>query len=78
MLAAKHPRIALSYVASFASRGDATVITTFLSLWVQTYELAHGKSQPAALARAGVVSGIAQTFAIIGAPFYGTTYQSLI
>ena len=32
--AVRNPRLALSYLTSFASRGDLVVILTFLSLWV--------------------------------------------
>eukprot|EP01127_Copromyxa_protea_P001602 TRINITY_DN11563_c0_g1_i1.p1 TRINITY_DN11563_c0_g1~~TRINITY_DN11563_c0_g1_i1.p1 ORF type:complete len:438 (-),score=83.85 TRINITY_DN11563_c0_g1_i1:45-1358(-) len=70
-LAAKNPRIALSYLASFAARGDAILITTFLSLWIQKYHTAHGSTPAEALAASGMVSGIAQTLAIVGAPFFG-------
>jgi hypothetical protein len=41
-LAARDPRICLSYFASFAARGDAIIITSILSLWISTYEKDHG------------------------------------
>jgi hypothetical protein len=31
----RDPRLALGYLGGFAARGDAVVLTTFLSLWVQ-------------------------------------------
>jgi MFS family permease len=71
LAAARNPRIALAYLAGFASRGDAVAITSFLALWVSSDARAHGLNPDDALARAGMISGIAQTLAIIGAPFVG-------
>eukprot|EP01125_Pyxidicula_operculata_P018782 TRINITY_DN6717_c0_g1_i1.p1 TRINITY_DN6717_c0_g1~~TRINITY_DN6717_c0_g1_i1.p1 ORF type:complete len:472 (-),score=74.22 TRINITY_DN6717_c0_g1_i1:52-1467(-) len=69
--AGKNPRIALSYLSSFAARGDAIVLTTYLTLWINNYEIAHGVSNEEALAKAGVMSGIAQTLSLVIAPFFG-------
>ena len=35
--AGKNPRLLLSYIASFAARGDSILITTFITLWVLQY-----------------------------------------
>jgi len=71
VLAASNPRIALSYLASFAARGDAIIITSFLSLWVNKFVIDEGKSNEDALAAAGTISGIAQTMALVAAPLFG-------
>jgi len=31
------PRLSLAYCSGFVARGDALVLTTFLSLWIQDY-----------------------------------------
>eukprot|EP01129_Flabellula_baltica_P006865 TRINITY_DN2628_c0_g1_i2.p1 TRINITY_DN2628_c0_g1~~TRINITY_DN2628_c0_g1_i2.p1 ORF type:complete len:384 (-),score=57.76 TRINITY_DN2628_c0_g1_i2:39-1190(-) len=59
------PKILLSYLGSFAARGDSIIITTFIVLWVQQFELAQGVSLEEAVAKAGAISGIAQTFALV-------------
>jgi len=71
-LAGKDLRVSLSYVASVAARGGAILVTTFISLWIVKYETSVLKKSPEdALARAGMISGIAQTLAIVSAPFFG-------
>jgi len=70
-LAGRNPRIALSYFGSFGARGGSILVTTFLSLWITKYGANHGMKPEDALARAGMISGIAQTLAIVGAPFFG-------
>lgn len=71
MLAGKNPVLALAYASGFAARGDSAVATTFLSFWV--FQAAHsiGMGDSAALARAGVVDGVAQTCGLIFAPIAG-------
>lgn len=69
--AAKNPVIALSYYASFVARQDSVVITTFLTLWVHQAMEMKGASRSAAISRAGLISGIAQVFALCFAPFAG-------
>jgi MFS family permease len=72
MLAAKDPMVLLSYMASFVARGDAVLITTFITLWVsQAMQSQYDATPSEALARAGLVSGIAQTCALVAAPFVG-------
>lgn len=71
LVAAKNPRIILAYLAGFSSRGDSIVITSFLSLWVTTYERERGAPVAEALAMAGVISGVAQTAALVAALFWG-------
>lgn len=69
--AAKNPKVALSYLSALTSRGDAIIASMFLTLWVQHYYQALGKPEQEALARAGVVSGIAQTCALLFSPIVG-------
>jgi MFS family permease len=64
-VARDNPRIALSYLNAFASRGDLVILTTFISLWVVQAGVAAGMSPGAATARAGMVFGIAQGVALL-------------
>jgi len=68
--AATNPRVVLAYMASFAARGDSIVLTSFLSLWVHNYESDKGTPEEA-IAYAGVISGIAQVFALVFAVPFG-------
>eukprot|EP00026_Physarum_polycephalum_P008088 Phypoly_transcript_08166.p1 GENE.Phypoly_transcript_08166~~Phypoly_transcript_08166.p1 ORF type:complete len:510 (+),score=84.93 Phypoly_transcript_08166:209-1531(+) len=70
--AGKNPKLALAYASGFAARGDSEVVTTFLSLWVYQTAISSGTFTPTdALARAGIVAGVAQTCAVCFAPFAG-------
>jgi MFS family permease len=71
LMAGRNPKLALAYASSFAARGDSAVVTTFLSLWVYQDALRRGASDPDALSRAGIVSGVAQTCALAFAPIAG-------
>lgn len=71
LFAAKDPKVALSYLASLTARGDAIVASMFLTLWVHHYYQELGKPEQEALARSGMISGIAQTCALIFAPVVG-------
>jgi MFS family permease len=63
-IARENPRIALSYLNAFASRGDLVIMTTFISLWVVQAGVTAGLSPGAATARAGMVFGAAQLMAL--------------
>jgi MFS family permease len=67
----RDPIVLLSYCASFIGRGDATIITTFIAIWVSQEVLAAGGSQTEALSQAGLVTGITQTFALVTGPIFG-------
>jgi MFS family permease len=70
--AARDPGVAFAYAASFVSRGDLAIVGTFMTLWVSNYATqARGLDSTAALARAGIVVGVAQLFALLGAPVIG-------
>ena len=64
--------IRLAYSASFLARGNLMIVGTFFTLWVTNYGTAElGLSRAEALAKAGIVVGVAQTFALLGAPLFG-------
>ncbi|GAA3120665.1 MFS transporter [Streptosporangium carneum] len=69
---ARDPGVALSYAASFVARADLSVVAAFMPLWVVYHASGEGGLTTAqALARAGIVVGIAQTTATLGAPLFG-------
>lgn len=70
--AARDPVVLLSYGAAFVSRGNLTVVGGFLTLWlVQHGTLELEMSTADAFARAGIIFGIVNTLALIGAPAFG-------
>ncbi|MFV8784221.1 MFS transporter [Microbulbifer sp. SA54] len=70
--AAQDPGIALAYGASFVARGNLMIVGTFFTLWVTNYGTAElGMSRADALASAGMIVGIAQGCALLGAPLFG-------
>ena len=69
--AGKNPRIALSYVAAFVSRGDLTVVSTFFSLWLVQAGMASGYTVEEALAKGGLFFILVQAVAVLWAPFAG-------
>ncbi|MBB5210145.1 MFS transporter [Microbulbifer hydrolyticus] len=70
--AARDPKIALAYGASFVARGNLMIVGTFFTLWVTNYGTTEmGMSRADALARAGMIVGIAQGCALLGAPLFG-------
>lgn len=69
--AGRNPRIALSYVAAFVSRGDLTVVSTFFSLWLVQAGMANGFTAEEALAKGGLFFIIVQACAVLWAPFAG-------
>lgn len=69
--AGKNPRIALSYVAAFVSRGDLTVVSTFFSLWLVQAGMANGSTAEEALKEGIQFFVVVQTVAVLWAPFAG-------
>lgn len=69
--AARHPRIALAYAASFAARADLVIIALFLALWVTIAARADGLSTTEATAKIGALFGVVQGVALIWAPLFG-------
>ncbi|EFA76889.1 hypothetical protein PPL_09641 [Heterostelium album PN500] len=72
LIAGKNPVLSLSYLSGFLARGDSALATTFLSLWIYQYSLAHnGGNKTDALSKSGTITGIAQTFGLFFAPVAG-------
>ncbi|KAJ1557611.1 hypothetical protein HK405_015594, partial [Cladochytrium tenue] len=74
-------RVLLAYIGSFLARGDTVIVTLFVPLWVyKTYIDSGDCAAPvpndpdikdtcrAAYVRASIIAGLAQTFALVGAP----------
>ena len=76
--AARDPRIALAYGASFIARGNLAIVGTFLALWGANYGTAElGMGRAEALAKAGMLVGMAQGMALLGAPVFGILADKL-
>ena len=70
--AARDPRIALAYGASFIARGNLAIVGTFLALWGANYGTTElGLNRAEALAKSGALVGMAQGVALLGAPLFG-------
>lgn len=69
--AARQPRIALAYGASFNARADLVIMTLFLALWAQDSALADGFSPGEAAQKQGILFGIIQGSALLWAPVFG-------
>jgi len=54
-----------------AARGDSSVLTVFLSLWITTYVKNGGGSDSEGSRQAGMITGIAQTVALVCALVFG-------
>ncbi|NRQ33186.1 MFS transporter [Nonomuraea sp. NN258] len=68
---ARDPGVALSYAAALVARADLAVVSSFLSLWIINAAKDAGMTGPQALARAGMIVGIAHTVALLAAPLFG-------
>lgn len=70
--AARNPRIALTYLAGFALRGDLVVVGTFFSLWMIQEGTDRGMPVGETMKRAGLLFGLAiQGAAFLWAPVMG-------
>ena len=59
--AMRDPYVVLAYLGSFSARGDSSVVTLFLSAWIQYYGVTVMHLAPTdALQQAGIVTGILQ------------------
>jgi len=70
--ARRNPRLALVFPVAIVARGDAMIVSAFLSLWIVTAARAQGVETADALARAGTALGvftISAVAATIGAGF---------
>lgn len=69
---ARDPGVALAYAAAFVARADLAVVSGFMSLWVVNQGVHEaGLPMAEALARAGMVVGIAHTMALLASPVLG-------
>ena len=76
--AARDPLIALAYGASFIARGNLAIVGTFLALWGANYGTTElGLDRATALAKAGMLVGMAQGMALLGAPVFGILADKL-
>lgn len=76
--AARDPKIALAYGASFIARGNLAIVGTFLALWGANFGTEElGMDRAAALAKAGALVGMAQGMALLGAPVFGILADKL-
>ncbi|KAJ1343737.1 hypothetical protein BSLG_001718 [Batrachochytrium salamandrivorans] len=53
----RNPRIILGFIGSFLARGDTIAVTLFVPLW--------------AYVASSILTGVIQTFALVGAPIFG-------
>mgnify|MGYP001584419806 CR=1 FL=1 len=71
-------RIALAYGASFIARGNLAIVGTFLALWATNYgTTVAGLTRSEALAKAGMLVGMAQGIALMSAPLFGILADKL-
>jgi hypothetical protein len=70
-------RLILSYLSGMAARGDSSVLTVFLSLWITTYVKNGGGSDSEGSKQAGMITGIAQTVALVCALVFGKVCDRL-
>ena len=69
--AGRNIRIALSYMSAFTARADMSILTLFLTLWIIQAATDTGATAPEAVAKAGMITGLAQIAAVIWAPLFG-------
>ncbi|KAF0701352.1 Aste57867_8133 [Aphanomyces stellatus] len=83
-LAAKDGKVLLGYIGGFLARGDTIIITIYLPLWVYKYYVENklcDRADPSsptvktdchdAYIKASILSGVAQTAAMVSAPLFG-------
>ncbi len=71
VLAARNPRISLSYLGAFAARADMAVISLFLTLWIVQSATSRGATPGEAAGRAGMVIGLALGASMLCSPIIG-------
>jgi MFS family permease len=69
--AARRPRVALAYAAALVSRGDLSVASTFLTLWLVREGVTRGMTTAEALAQATLIYVIIQGSALPWAAVLG-------
>jgi len=73
--AKKKPILWLGYASGFASRGDASVATVYLTLWIYQHSIRQGDSNDVAKIKSGMISGISQVCALGFALIAGIIYH---
>jgi N-succinyldiaminopimelate aminotransferase len=70
--AGRRPGVAFSYVGAFVARADLALAGAFLTLWAQQYGVNElGLTETDALKKAGILLGVSNGMALIGAPVTG-------
>ncbi|WP_299029736.1 MFS transporter [uncultured Thermanaerothrix sp.] len=70
--AATNPNILLAYGVNFVASGTLSAMGTFFSLWLVNYGVTQaGITSAEALARAGMIIGLAQIVGLVASPFFG-------
>ncbi|MGC4783166.1 MFS transporter [Micromonospora zamorensis] len=68
----RRPGVSFAYLSAFVARADLALVGAYLTLWAQQYGTQHlGLSEAEALAKAGLLLGVANGIALIGAPAIG-------
>lgn len=69
--AARQPRIALAYAASFAARADLVIVALFLAQWMQNVAQMDGMTAAEAAKKLSLPFAAVQIAATFWAPFFG-------
>ncbi|KAJ8331700.1 hypothetical protein QVD99_001953 [Batrachochytrium dendrobatidis] len=78
----RDPRLILGLIGSFLARGDTITVTLFIPLWVYKHHVMSGECEgnspdtlevscPKAYIVSSILTGVIQTFALVGAPIFG-------
>ncbi len=71
LAAARNRRIAVSYIGAFAARADMAVVSLFLTLWIVQAATGSAATADQAVAKAGMITGLALTASMLWAPVFG-------
>ena len=74
---ARNPRISLAYAAAMVSRGDMSIISVFMTLWLTQVGLSRGMDTGEALATGVKFFAVAQTAALLWAPVAGIAIDKM-
>ena len=68
MTEARRPGVSFAYLSAFVARADLALVGAYLTLWAQQYGTqVLGLSEAEALAKAGILLGVANGVALVGA-----------
>ena len=75
---ARRPGVSFAYTSAFVARADLALVGAYLTLWAQQYgSEVLGLSEAEALAKAGILLGVANGVALVGAPMIGIIADKL-